>query len=93
MPNIQSAAKRLRQNEKRRDHNRTASTAMKTAIKKVEQAVENNNPDAAKESLHAAVSVINKTARKGIIHKNKAARLTSRLTRKVNSMQAAETAE
>lgn len=85
MPNIKSAEKRLRQSEKRRERNRQAKAKMKTAIKRVEQALAAGDVQLIRESLQKAISIINKTAQKGIIHDNKAARLTSRLTLKVNN--------
>ncbi|MCX7765392.1 MAG: 30S ribosomal protein S20 [Candidatus Sumerlaeia bacterium] len=85
MPNIKSAEKRLRQSEKRRERNNQAKAKMKTAIKRVEQALAAGDVQLIREALQRAISVINKTAQKGIIHDNKAARLTSRLTLKVNN--------
>lgn len=90
MPNIKSAAKRLRQSEKRRLRNRAAKSRIKTAIKRVQQAIEMGDIELANISLREAVSIINKTAQKGIIHANKAARLTSSLTRKVNAFLSAK---
>lgn len=85
MPHKKSAKKRLRQNLKRRERNVSAKHRMKTAIKYVKEALNSGaDPEKINELLRNAVSIINKTAQKGIIHDNKAARLTSRLTRKVN---------
>ena len=79
MPNTRSAKKRMRQNEKRRTRNRDAKSAMKTAVKGAEA----NLGDTVK--ARAALQIIGKTASRGIIHPNKAARLASRLQRKVNA--------
>jgi small subunit ribosomal protein S20 len=57
---------------------------MKTAIKAVEEAMLAKNPDLVMEKLREATSVIDKTASKGTIHPNKAARKISRLHQKVN---------
>jgi len=92
MPNIKSSLKRLRTSERRRMRNVTAKSKMKTAIKKVLKAIEVGDQDAAKEALHGAIKVIDKTASKGIIHKNNANRKKSRLTRKVNKIAEAEIA-
>ncbi len=92
MPNIKSSLKRLRTSEKRRMRNVAAKSRMKTAIKEVLKAIEVGDQDAAKEALRGAIKVIDKTASKGIIHKNNANRKKSRLTRKVNKMAEAEIA-
>jgi small subunit ribosomal protein S20 len=58
---------------------------MKNVIKEVRSAVSERSRQEALGELNTAKSVINKTARKGIIHKNSAARKISRLTKLVNS--------
>ena len=85
MPNIKSAKKRLRQSEKRTFRNRAAKSQMKTAIKKVEDSIQKGEEQTVRHALQEAISVINKTAQKGIIHDNKASRLTSSVTRKANA--------
>ena len=92
MANHPSAIKRAKQNEKRRIRNRARKTRMKNVIKDVEEALSSNSPDRALESLKEAISVIDKTAQKGVIHKNKASRKISRLTHKVNALLQAESA-
>jgi len=83
-----SAIKRAKQNEKRRMRNRAQRSRMKTAIKKVEEAIAGSSSEEALARLKEAISIIDRTASKGVIHKNKAARLVSRLTRKVNNLLA-----
>ncbi|MCX7822852.1 MAG: 30S ribosomal protein S20 [Syntrophobacterales bacterium] len=83
-----SAIKRARQSEKRRLRNRARKTRMKTAIKAVETAMFSKDPELVMERLREAMSIIDKTASKGTIHKNKAARKISRLHRKVNKFLA-----
>ena len=61
-------------------------SAMKTSIKKFEGAVVGSNRDEAEQKLVAATSILDKNAGRGIIHKNKAARTKSRLTKKLNKM-------
>lgn len=73
MPNLASAKKRLRQNEKKKLRNQVAKTRIKTEIRK---AVESG-------SIVGAASVIDRAAAKGIIHKNAAARRKSRLAKKI----------
>ena len=83
MPKLKSAKKRLRTNTKAYERNRAIRSRMRTAVKRVLQA-----PDkaTAETALQAAISVVDKTARKGIIHKNAAARYKSRLSRSVQGM-------
>jgi small subunit ribosomal protein S20 len=63
-------------------------SAMKTAIRQVEDALAAGSEEQAKTALQSAIPVIYKTATKGSIHKNTAARKVSRLTKRVNKMQA-----
>lgn len=84
MPNKPAAVKSLRQNQKRRDFNRQMKSRMKTAIKNIEVAISEHKTEQIKQDLQKTVSVIDRTAQKGIIHEKKAARLISRLTRQVN---------
>ena len=88
MAHHKSAIKRAKQNEKRRMRNRAQRSRMKTAIKKVEEAIAGSSSEEALARLKEAISIIDRTASKGVIHKNKAARLVSRLTRKVNNLLA-----
>jgi small subunit ribosomal protein S20 len=61
---------------------------MKNSIKNVEEAISSKSPELAVERLKDAISVIDKTASKGVIHRNNAARQISRLTRRVNAFSA-----
>lgn len=90
MANHKSAIKRARQNERRRMRNRMCKSRMKTQIKKVDRAILEKSSEQAIEELQKAISLIDKTASKGTIHKNRAARTISRLTRRVNNFLAAE---
>jgi len=88
LANHKSALKRHTQSIKNRERNRSNRTRMKTAVKSVLEAVENKDVNAA-ATLSSAVSVVAKSASKGLIHKNTAARKISRLTKRVNaSLQA-----
>ncbi|MBM9514239.1 30S ribosomal protein S20 [Desulfogranum marinum] len=87
MANHKSALKRDRQSKVRRLRNRMNKSTMKTAIRKVEEALVAGSEEQAKEALQVAIPVIQKTAAKGTIHKNNASRKVSRLTRRVNKMQ------
>ena len=83
MPNLKSSKKRLRRNAKARMRNKSIRSRMRTAIKKVRQAPDRTEAEAA---LKQAVSIIDKTAQKRIIHRNTAARYKSRLDRMVKGM-------
>ncbi|NQU42878.1 30S ribosomal protein S20 [bacterium] len=84
MPNVKSAKKRVKTNERDRLRNRQARSSMWTAIRKVLAGINGSNPDAVKTALPVALSEIGKCGKKGMIHANKAARLESRLVRKAN---------
>ncbi|MED4934473.1 30S ribosomal protein S20 [Heyndrickxia coagulans] len=84
MPNIKSAIKRVKVNEKNHAQNKAAKSAMRTAVKKFEAAVENNDGNA-KELLVDAVKRLDKAASKGLIHKNAASRKKSRLMKKLSA--------
>ncbi len=81
MPNIKSAVKRMRQNRERRILNRSARSRMRTEIKRFRQLVQEGKSDEARALLPTVFSVIDKTARKGKIHANTAARYKSRLSK------------
>lgn len=66
--------------------NKSIKSGVKTAIKKVEAAVAAQDKAAASEALLSATSVIDKAAKKGVYHKNNAARKVSRLAKLVNNM-------
>lgn len=87
MANHKSALKRDRQSKVRRLRNRMNKSRMKSAVGKVDQAVIEGSEDQARTALQEAVSVIQKTASKGSIHKKTASRKVSRLTKRVNRMQ------
>ncbi|MDO4833362.1 MAG: 30S ribosomal protein S20 [Clostridia bacterium] len=78
MPNIKSAKKRVIVNASKAQRNKSASTALKTAIKKANAAIEANaeNKD---ELVKAAIKKIDQAQAKGILHKNNAARKKSAL--------------
>ncbi len=87
MPNIKSAKKRIRSNAKKADVNTLITSSMKTAIKKFERAVKEGNKEETSNCLNIAIQRIDKAMSSGLVHKNKAARLKSRLTKIKNSME------
>ncbi len=88
MANIKSAIKRARQNVKLRQHNASARSMFRTYIKNVLKAVESGNQEDARAAYTKAQPVIDKAANKGLIHKNKAARIKSRLVARLKAMSA-----
>ena len=87
MANIKSAIKRNRQNEKRRLHNRVFRGSTRTQIRRARLAIENGEKDTAAEEVKQAVIKLDRTAAKGIIHKNNAARRKSRLVKQLASLE------
>ncbi len=83
MANSKQAEKRIRQSRARRDRNRAAMSKLRTSVKALRAAVD-TDVDRARELLPGTLSLIDITARKGVIHSNAAARRKSRLTRLVN---------
>jgi small subunit ribosomal protein S20 len=79
LANSAQARKRARQAEKRRTHNASQRSMVRTYIKRVQAAIASNDQAAAEVALTTAIPVIDKMASKGIMHKNKAARHKSRL--------------
>ncbi len=86
MANHKSAIKRARQSEEQRQRNRSRKTRMKSVVRKLEETINAKTKEDAAENLKLAVSIIEKTASKGVIHKNTASRKISRLARKVNAL-------
>ena len=86
MANHKSAVKRMRQALVRRDRNRSVRSEMRTEIKRLRTAIEQGNAEEAKSLLTATLGIVDTTAKKGVIHRNAAARTKSRLTRAVNAM-------
>jgi small subunit ribosomal protein S20 len=79
--NIKSQIKRNRQNERRREQNKTIRTRLRTEAKKVRQSGGDGDPEAAAGQLRATARLLDKAASKGAIHSRTAARRKSRLAR------------
>ena len=89
MPNTKQAKKRLKQSFIRRDRNRADKTRMKNTIRKFREAVAAKEFETASELSRATGQLLDKFAAKGVIHKNKAARLKSRMIHLLLSSKAA----
>ena len=86
MANSAQARKRARQNETRREHNTGRRSMMRTHIKNVLKAVEAKDQESARSAYRDAVSIIDRSAKAGLIHKNAAARYKSRLNTRVRAI-------
>ena len=86
MANSVQAKKRARQNEKRRQHNASLRSMVRTYLKKVDAAIATGVQADAQAAYTLAVPVLDRMADKGILHKNKAARHKSRLNTQVKAL-------
>ncbi len=85
MPNIKSAKKRVKVTKVKHLNNQMAKTALKTSVKKFEAALAGEDAAAKDEAFKAAVQKIDRSAAKGLIHKNTASRKKSALALKLNA--------
>jgi small subunit ribosomal protein S20 len=86
LANTAQSKKRARQAEDNRQHNTPMRSRFRTAIKKVQAAITGGDKTAAENAYKEAISLIDKTKTKGLIHKNKAARHKARLNARIRSM-------
>jgi small subunit ribosomal protein S20 len=87
LANHASAIKRARQNEIRRLRNKANKTKVKHNVKEVRAAIAENDSENAVQKLKTAQAIIDKAAKKGVLHKNTAARKISRLSRQINGLK------
>jgi len=90
LANTVSAEKRNRQAQKRRARNVQVRTGVKSAVKKVREAVQKGDADGAKQALKSAERTIEKASSKGVLHRNAASRRISRLAKAVAKSSAAK---
>ena len=86
MANIKSAKKRILVNETKAARNKAIKSKVKTAVKKVDAAIAQNDAEAAKTALRAAIVEISKAGSKGVYHKKTVSRKISRLSKAVESI-------
>lgn len=86
MANTAQARKRARQNDSNRLHNASRRSAMRTHMKAVLKAVASGDKSEAQTRYQSAVSIIDRVAKTGILHKNTAARYKSRLNARVKAI-------
>ncbi len=89
MANTKSAKKAARQAERRTEVNKSRRSRLRTYVRKVEEAIAAGEKEAAAVALREAQPEIQRSASKGIIHKNTAARKISRLSRRIKALGAA----
>jgi small subunit ribosomal protein S20 len=85
----QSALKAHRQNLKARERNRQYRTRLRGALRTIRAAIDAGNPDEVKDALRETISLVDKMAGKGIIHRNTAGRYKSRLASRVTKKSSA----
>ncbi len=86
MANIKSQIKRNRQNEQRRQRNRSVRSFLKTKVKRFEESVESGDASAAQEAYRVVARELDKAASAGVVHRNKAANKKSRLARRLQKI-------
>lgn len=90
MANKKSALKRMRQNEKKRLHNRLFRGRARTEVKKARLAIESGDIDLSRTAVQTAIVALDKAASKGKIHKNNASRRKGRLMKQLYALEKAE---
>ena len=86
---VSSAEKAHRQSVMRREHNRELRSRLRTALKRIRTAIQDNDLESANARLNDTFSLVDKMSNKGIIHKNTAGRYKSRLSSRVSRKSAA----
>ena len=88
MANHFSALKRARQTSKRTETNRSNTSRLRTALRKLRLSLESGDAKQAKEAFGSIVSMIDKAVKNGVIHKNTGSRYKSRLSARVAKVKA-----
>lgn len=86
MAHTKSAKKRIRSSKRRQSYNKPIRSRVKTYLTKAEEVISSGNMEVAIEVVRQAISTLDKAAKRGIIHRNKAARYKSRLMKKLNAL-------
>ena len=89
MASHESALKAHRQNVKRREHNRQLRTRLRNALRDIRAAIDSGDAATVKDALRATISMVDKMAAKGLIHRNTAGRYKSRLSGRIAKRTAA----
>jgi small subunit ribosomal protein S20 len=88
LANTRSALKRIRSSEKKRQRNRFFRSTARTQVKQAYRLIDEGKMEEAEVTVRQAISALDKAARKGVIHKNNAARRKSRLMQRFNQTRA-----
>jgi small subunit ribosomal protein S20 len=88
MANHFSALKRARQTETRTARNRANKSHLRSALRKMREALASGNKESAQEAFRQTVSAIDKSIQKGAVHENTASRYKSRLNARLNALAA-----
>ena len=88
MANTSSAKKAVRQSARRTEVNKARKSRMRTTVRNLEQAILNGNRAEAEQALKTAEPELMRSAQKGVLHKNAAARKVSRLARRIKTLDA-----
>lgn len=88
MANHKSAIKRIRQNKKRRTHNRVYRTRARTLVKKAREVIGSGDVQKAVEATRTAIRDLDMAASRGVIHPNNASRRKGRLMKQLHALQA-----
>lgn len=83
MPNIASAKKRMRQNDKQRMRNKARMSRLRSSLRKLDEAIAGGEIDVVRARWQEAQALLDRTAQRGVIHPNTAARKKARLARRV----------
>ncbi len=86
MANTAQAKKRARQTIKRREHNFSLRSRLRSAIKSIRQSIESGDKKVAQATFEKSISIVDSITNKGIIHKSKASRQKSRLSAAIKAM-------
>ncbi len=87
MPNIASAKKRMRQSAVERDRNRGRRSALRTTLRKLDEAIEAGDMESVRENWRSTQAMLDRTAQRGLIHRNQAARKKARLSRRISQLE------
>ncbi len=90
MANTASAKKRIRQIERRNVRNQRNASRLRTQVRKLKRALDGNDAGSAKDLLKPTISLVDKSVQKGVLKKNTASRIKSRLTKRLRTIAAAK---
>lgn len=88
MPNIKSAKKRVKTNKRDELRNKSAKSTLRTTLKSTLEAIGSGDEAASSNAVRSTQSLIARTCKRGVMHKNKASRMQSRLAKRANRAKA-----